>query len=242
MDTDKYVATPVGFTRVTKAPLDKYSTFNSYQDLKEYIKSGPAYAGQKIYLNYKSYSAGFVVVETKNGLKLVPAYDKPIDEHIVTSKQLRGTATPNEGYEDVSATNNITMLTPDADRWLMVYDYNATSGRLYKSVDAYNQKAKEFSIMIYADLYAYIYESCMCALVVNGKIEAIWTQNEGFLTGIATDQTNGFHETTLRNYCINFEWTPRNTGEKITFPGMFPKRKTTDNVALYINIERYLEL
>ena len=38
--SDRYVPTPVGFARSSKEPLDKYETFNSIIEMKNYIATG----------------------------------------------------------------------------------------------------------------------------------------------------------------------------------------------------------
>ena len=235
----KYDPTPVGFARVNKQPLDKYSVFNSIYDAIDYVKNGPSYVGQNISVNQNNTVSKFIIGPTR---KLIPVYIGAVEEHIVTTSQLKG----SEGYT-VSLGNNFDNDTestiPGTDKWLLIYNYNGKNNgnKTYQSEDYYNINMNYYSLLSNVDIYRRSDGKFKFAFAVNGSLIGIWTQsNSNFTASTATGKVNEVNGLQKLNSNTNYIYELFNKKGTKTGYGLFPKYASNNNISLYVNITQYL--
>ena len=114
---DRYVPTPVGFARSSKEPLDKYETFNSIIEMKNYIATGSVYPGQVCKVNFgNNLLLEYLMKKNSSGnIRAIELYPDPIEKNIML----------NSEYTNYGYTTNIATVSNASsfNYWQLVYSH-----------------------------------------------------------------------------------------------------------------------
>ena len=223
MSSNRYVPSPVGFERINKEPLDKYETFNSIQELKDYISEGPAYFGQQCCVNFSDgKSLNYHVVKNTDKCTIEPLY--PMNTHIMLKSEY-------SKYGYTSSITTVSNASDDCNKWLLMYNYNPEFKWTYSNIDGYELTEEAYSILHNLELYNN--NGFNFLIVINGVIKYKWKQSTNFMISNASSETGA---------CIKY--APDNSSyicpliidATLTNYGLFPKKTNNDYISLYVGI------
>lgn len=213
MDNNKYIATPMGFARVNRQPLEKYSLFDSMDEFMSYFQSPdmPYYEGQvvsvRIYDNL--YLQYLICYDT--GLYATPLFDtKAIEQNIISA------------YDK---------------KWILIYYHNSNETWSANDLKLSIDNPFKMSQMINAELYKM--RSNFNFLLYKNKSVNRWSQS--FNPFKAYDVVNdSYYKTEGSISYISFTNTSNAyiTDNAKSYVNIGPKTKSTDVVELYMDISR----
>ena len=208
INNDRYVVTPVGFTRVNREPLEKYEVFNSTKELKNYILNGPLYDSQVCAVNIND-DLSLQYLIKKNNRVTVYYPDSNIDfdttlQELIAKYDIK----LNCVVDSLNLGNNY-----PPHPWRMIYDAKAGCYVNSSTPTDYLNKSDIFSALCNLDLYK-INNNFYFMLVINGEIKYSWSSTVNFMTvsGSGLD-----FKKTSSNYLYTLYNGSNNTGY-----GLFP--------------------
>lgn len=237
MNSDRYLATPMGFARVNFEPLDKYEVFETMADFLQYVKSGPAYPGQICKVIHRD-SPSPVILEYLIGVdnKITPLYPGTVEENIINYYSPHDLSGNDPAA--LMATTNIDVNTNGKApvKWLLVYNY--TSDLKFTGNMDFNNDAFSFSCMGNVPIYR-CEDKYFYFLAIIGTTLYVWKQ---YIDPLSNEIPPGCEqiETKLsididnKTYKMPFRYCP-NTSVTIPF-GLFPMVGGTSKLSLYIGI------
>lgn len=228
MSSRHYVPSAVGFERMNRQSLDKYEVFNSIADLKKYAAKGPAYSGQRCYVNFPDgVILEYCISEVNGSYIVVPIYSMEI--YYMTESS-------SNDYSKYGYTTDLVEVPNPSDstvqKWLLLYDYDASRKWTFNSRCGYQTAIQAFSLLHNLELYDNG-NGINFLLAANGIVKYKWKQNINFMISDRTDDTGA--NINISNGDSDY-LCPLAIDNALTGFGVFPKKPTTNYVSLYVGL------
>lgn len=223
MNSEKYVPTAVGFERANREPLDRYETFNSVEELKDYVSNGAAYQGQICKINFADgLTLQYLIKKLYNKFEIEPLY--PMENIKMSDSEY-------EKYGYIDSSIAVSNTNDSVSKWLLVYDYEASYNWTYVSRNGYEMAMQAFSTLCNLELYNN--NGINLLIAINGEVKYKWKQNFNFMLSDVTSSEGANIQYVIDNdnYVCPLVVDGVDTGY-----GLFPKVATTDYISLYVGV------
>ena len=223
--SDRYVPTPVGFARSSKEPLDKYETFNSIIEMKNYIATGSVYPGQVCKVNFgNDLLLEYLMKKNSSGnIRAIELYPDPIEKNIMLNSEYT-----NYGYTtNIATASNASSF----NYWQLVYSHE--SALTYSSANLYNSNPYDFSTLCNLELYNN--SGINLLIAINDEIKYRWKQTNNFVLS-ASSNSSGVCISGTANAKYIYPLLVNGTDSGY---GLFPKtaEAAKNCISLYVSIQ-----